>query len=96
MSAIEAAVFRPQSGYYHGLEEEAAALMESLATDHGFIDGNKRIAFAAAATFLEINGVRLEVTSDAGFEFIDGSLRRHEFRFAKIAQWIRQHGKPIG
>jgi len=46
--AVEAAVFRPQTGYYNSLEEEAAALMESLANNHGFLDGNKRIAFAAA------------------------------------------------
>jgi prophage maintenance system killer protein len=40
-SAVEAAVFRPQTGYYNSLEEEAAALMESLGNNHGFLDGNK-------------------------------------------------------
>src|SRR5579863_4735069 len=50
--AIEAAVFRPQTGYYTSLEEEAAALMESLGNNHGFLDGNKRIAFTAADVFL--------------------------------------------
>ena len=54
--AVEAAVFRPQTGYYNSLEEEAAALMESLGKNHGFVDGNKRIAFAATDTFLRING----------------------------------------
>src|ERR1035438_5030408 len=39
--AVEAAVFRPQTGYYNSIEEEAAALMESLANNHGFLDGNK-------------------------------------------------------
>lgn len=61
-NAVEAAVFRPQTGYYDSLEAEAAALMESLANNRGFIDdGNKHIAFAAAATFLELNGLVLEV-----------------------------------
>ena|ERR1700676_5152601 len=32
--ALEAAVFRPQNGYYNSLAEEAAALMESLANNH--------------------------------------------------------------
>jgi len=54
--AVEAAVFRPQTGYYNSLEEEAAALMESLGKNHGFLDGNKRIAFAAADVFLRRNG----------------------------------------
>ena len=30
--------------------------MESLAINHRFVDGNKRIAFAAADTFLLMNG----------------------------------------
>ncbi|MFM7227299.1 MAG: type II toxin-antitoxin system death-on-curing family toxin [Betaproteobacteria bacterium] len=58
--ALEAALFRPQTGYYKDILAEAAALMESLAINHPFIDGNKRIAFAAADVFLRINGWRLQ------------------------------------
>lgn len=47
---LEAAVFRPQTGYYSNLSEEAAALLESLVNNHPFIDGNKRVGFAAAHT----------------------------------------------
>ena len=57
--ALEAALFRPQTGYYDDILAEAAALMESLAINHPFVDGNKRIAFAAADVFLRINGWRL-------------------------------------
>ena len=56
---LEAALFRPQTGYYASLIEEAAALWESLSQNHPFIDGNKRTAFAATYTFLAINGSRL-------------------------------------
>jgi death-on-curing protein len=93
--AIEAAVFRPQTGYYDSVEEEAAALMESLGMNHGFIDGNKRIAFTAADVFLRRNGFYLEVNAMEGHEFIEGSLARQEFRFGKILQWIRDHSKRI-
>ena len=55
--AFEAAVFRPQTGYYSILHEEAAALMESLGKNHGFIDGNKRIAAFLFVWFLEKNGI---------------------------------------
>jgi len=48
VGALESAIMRPQIGYYDGFIEEAAALMESLAVNHPFMDGNKRIAFAAA------------------------------------------------
>ena len=94
-AVIEAAVFRPQTGYYDSVEEEAAALMESLGMNHGFIDGNKRIAFAAADVFLRLNGFYLEVSADEGYSFIAGSLARSEFRFGKILDWIRGHVKKM-
>jgi death-on-curing protein len=94
--AVEAAVFRPQTGYYNSIEEEAAALMESLANNHGFLDGNKRIAFIATDVFLRRNGFYIEVEGLDGHAFIVGSMERHEFRFAQILDWIRQHIKPLG
>ncbi len=57
--ALEAAVFRPQNGYYSGPVEEACALTESLLINHPFVDGNKRTAFAACDVFLRINGLQL-------------------------------------
>jgi death on curing protein len=95
LGAVEAAVFRPQTGYYNSIEEEAAALSESLANNHGFLDGNKRIAFTAADVFLRRNGFSIEVEGSKGQAFIEGSMERHEFRFARILNWIRQHMKPL-
>jgi death-on-curing protein len=93
--AVEAAVFRPQTGYYNSIEEEAAALMESLGKNHGFLDGNKRIAFAAAAVFLDLNGFCLQVDASEGYDFIVGSMERQEFRFPQILDWIREHIEPL-
>jgi len=93
--AVEAAVFRPQTGYYNSIEEEAAALMKSLGNNHGFLDGNKRIAFTATDVFLRRNGFYIEVEGLDGYAFIRGSMDRHEFRFAQIRDWIRQHIKPV-
>ena len=93
--AVEAAVFRPQTGYYNSVEEEAAALMESLGNNHGFIDGNKRIAFSAADVFLSRNGVFLDVEPKAAYAFITGSMERHEFRFAQILHWIQKHVQQL-
>lgn len=93
-AAVEAAVFRPQTRYYDSLEEEAAALMESLGMNQGCIDGNKRIAFTAADVFLRRNGFYLDVTCEEGHAFIEGSLARQEFRFGRISDWIRGHIKP--
>ncbi len=94
-NAVEAAVFRPQTGYYNSLEEEAAALMESLGNNHGFLDGNRRIAFTATDVFLRRNGFHIEVGAREGHEFIYGSMDRGEFRFARILDWIRRPIKPL-
>ena len=67
---LEAALYRLQTGYYEDLIEEAAALWESLAQTHPFVDGNKRTAFAATYTFLAINGARLTADAEATFLFI--------------------------
>ena len=88
---LESAVLRPQTGYYQTIVEEAAALMESLANNHPFIDGNKRIAFAAAHTFLLINGNDLQVEPSVAADFVIQSLDRGEFRFGAIRNWIAAH-----
>ncbi len=93
--AVEAAVFCPQTGYYNSLEEEAAPLLESLANNHGFLDGNKRIAFTAADVFLRRNGRYIEVEGAAGYDLIAGSMECHEFHFPQILAWIRRHCKPL-
>jgi death-on-curing protein len=93
--AVEAAVFRPQTGYYNSSEEEAAALMESLGNNHGFVDGNKRITFTAADVFLRRNGFYIEVDGVNGCAFIYGSMDRHEFRFPHILEWTRQNIRPL-
>jgi death on curing protein len=86
---LESAIFRPLTGYYGGLLEEAAALMESLTNNHPFVDGNKRVAFAVADTMLRSNGYFLDVEGEAANEFIRASLAAHEFRFSKILEWLQ-------
>ena len=88
---LESAVFRPQIGYYNNIAEEAAALMESLANNHPFLDGNKRIAFAATHTFLLVNGYDLEADALGAYDFMMQSIARGEFRFAPILKWINAH-----
>src|ERR1700687_6004505 len=67
---LESAIFRPQSGYYNNLFEEAAALMESLANNHAFLDGNKRISFVLTDVMLRANGYFLDVEPVDAHEFI--------------------------
>src|ERR1700730_6960519 len=69
---LESALFRPQTGYYADMLEEATALWESLGQNHPFVEGNKRTAFAAMYTFLGINGIRIAADSAQTYAFISG------------------------
>ena len=93
--ALESAVFRPQTGYYSDLSEEAAALLESLVNNQAFLDGNKRVGFAAAHTFLLVNGFDLDVGGRAALEFIMKTLAEGKFRFALLHDWITRHLVPL-
>ncbi len=86
---LEAALFRPQTGYYADLIEEAAALWESLSQSHAFIDGNKRTAFAAMYTFLAINEIELDVSADETYAFISNLHETGTFHFDELVKWLR-------
>jgi death on curing protein len=89
--ALEAAVFRPQTGYYNNLSEEAAALLESLVNNHAFPDGDKRVGFVAMHTFLLMNGFDLDVSSKAAYQFMIKTMEEGKFRFALLHEWIAAH-----
>ena len=92
---LESAIFRPQNGHYAGVMEEAAALMESLAKNHAFIDGNKRISFVLTDIMLESNGYSLNVDPFAAHKFITKALENKEFDFSGIGEWLRSIAKPL-
>lgn len=87
--ALEAALFRPQTGYYGDIVAEAAALMESLAVNHPFVDGNKRIAFAAADVFLRINGWRLQRAPMQIHAEMMKLFESGTFDIAHLEPWLR-------
>jgi death-on-curing protein len=93
--SLEAAVFRPQTGYYNHISEEAAALLESLVNNHAFLDGNKRVGFATMHTFLLVNGFDLDVSSKAAYEFMIKAMEEGRFRFGLIHEWIAAHIVPL-
>ena len=89
MGALESAVARPQSGYYKDVIESAAALLESLAINHPFLDGNKRVAFAATDTFLRINGFRFTSDSNSIYKAFMKFFDTGNFKLASLEPWLR-------
>jgi death on curing protein len=95
LGLIESALLRPQTGYYADLIEEAAALWESLAMNHGFIDGNKRVAYACTELFLQDNGLDILPDNDAVEQFIYSHLEAGTFRKDVIESWLRTNTAPF-
>lgn len=91
LGLIESAAYRPRSGYYETLSTQAAALLHSFALNHGFVDGNKRVAFAAMAVFLSMNGYKIEVSPEEGEYFIIQKVIQDKIELEAIAQWLEAH-----
>jgi death on curing protein len=85
---LDSGVNRPRSGYYNNLFEEAAALMDSLANNHSFSDGNKRCAFVSTDTFLRRHGFYLNVEPEPARDLMANGIARKQFKFGVILEWI--------
>lgn len=49
---------------YPTIFDKAAQLLYKLTNNHGFIDGNKRVALHTAEVFLRVNGLALDCSQD--------------------------------
>jgi death-on-curing protein len=62
----------------------------ALTQGHAFVDGNKRVAHAAMATFLLLNGREIDATVDEQerlmLDLASGRLSRVE-----LTGWLQQH-----
>ena len=77
LGLLESALARPQASAfgqdaYPTIHEKAAALLHSVARNHALVDGNKRLALAAAIAFHGLNGVRLTLTNDEAYDLVIG------------------------
>ena len=88
---LEVALFRPQTGYYPTLIDEAAALWESLSQNHPFVDGNKRTAFAAIYVFLAINGLEITATDNQTQDFVLGLYSASGVTFENLRAWLSEN-----
>ena len=95
LGALESALMRPQMGYYDGILEEAAAMMESLAVNHPFIDGNKRVAFFATEGFLLANGYRIDCDDIEAHRFFMRLFETNSFRYGPLLEWLTEVAAPL-
>jgi death-on-curing protein len=72
-----------------GLPEIAAAYAFGIAKAHAFVDGIKRTAFVAAATFLRLNGFSFRPDPFEGVRMMEG-LASGDVTEAAFADWLRR------
>lgn len=90
-SALESAfVTFDGQDLYPSKEEKAAKIGFSLISNHAFVDGNKRIGMYVMLTFLEVNGIKLDVTND-DIESLAMSVAAGQGKYEEVLYWIEQH-----
>jgi death-on-curing protein len=102
VNLVKSALARPiQSAMgkdaYSNLFEKAAALLDSIANNHGFRDGNKRTAMAAAIYYLFLNNLLVTIT-DEEYETVMLNVVNDKPDIAEIASWLKAHAmefKPM-
>ena len=93
--ALASALIRPQLGYYDSLIQEAAALMESLANNRPFVDGNKRVAYFVTDTFLRMNGYYINCDNDEAYVFFKRMFGASSFHFTNLNTWLEDNVEPL-
>lgn len=75
---------------YPDIFSKAAALLDAIANNHGFRDGNKRTAMAAAVLYLEQNDIKVVFTNQE-YEDIMLHVVNDKPPISEIKEWLEQH-----
>ena len=93
---MDSALSRPHQSFHYeqpDLFDLAATYAHGLVKNHPFLDGNKRIGFMAAYTFLAINGQQLEAPEEeAVLQTL--ALAAGETEADEYAAWLRRSCTP--
>lgn len=95
---LESALSRPQNAYHYeqvDIHDLAATYAEGISSNHPFIDGNKRTAFAAAGMFLEDNGYQLGVEKENEQEILFLRLAEGKVSREELAEWYRENTQEL-
>jgi death on curing protein len=92
---LDCAVHRPRVSVfgedaYPGIDDKAAALLESLVRNHALVDGNKRIGWLATVVFYGLNNIELDAPDDHAYDLvisIASSAITYEEAAAHLARW---------
>jgi death on curing protein len=91
LDLIESAIGRPYSGYHRQIERKAAALLESMVGNHGFIDGNKRTAWLVTELLIERSGYRLTIVDDYPVDDVVVDVASGRMGFDLLVIWFKEN-----
>ena len=97
-SLLDSALARPKQRLTYEpdstLFELAASYSFGIAKNHPFIDGNKRVALAVGAVFLELNGFELDAPEPEAVIMFE-QLAAGNIAEAELADWFEKSCTPI-
>jgi death-on-curing protein len=95
---LESALARPQQKWTYAeapdLAMLAAAYAFGLAKNHGYVDGNKRVAFMDAYVFLGLNGKDLEATEPDVVTTME-QVAAGRLTEGVLVEWFRANIRPL-
>jgi death-on-curing protein len=86
---IESAPGRPYSGHHRTIAAKAAALLESMVGNLGFVDGNKRTAWLLAELLVARSRHHLDIVEGERIDDFVVSVAAGAMEFKEIEQWFR-------
>ena len=94
---LESAIGRPFQTFdgkdlYQDPVDKAAAIFESIVSNHPFVDGNKRTDYVLMRLILKRNQIDIEIDQDIKYDFVIKAAKG-ELTFDKIKTWIRNNLK---
>jgi len=93
---IESALSRAYSGYHRSMSRKAAAVLHSMAGNHGFTDGNKRTAWLLVELLIDRSGYRLTIPDDEPIDDLVVSVVSKEISFSELVLWFEARLEPVG
>jgi len=96
---VDSAAYRPQASAfgqeaYPTIHGKAAALLDAVVRNHALVDGNKRLGWAAAAVFYDLNGFDLDPSSvDEAVDLVVAVAAGH-LELGKLSQALAGWARP--
>lgn len=89
LGMVDSAISRPYTGYHRRIERKAAALLESMAQNHGFIDGNKRTAVMLVDLLIAGSGYHLNLNPGEEIDDLVLEVVNRQRNYDDLVDWFK-------